>query len=537
MILFIRTLYLDNWKCFSEPLEMSFNTIEIFSFPNGAGKTSVLEAIYFGIWGKTDNKLSTYQNHDGQTKIVIDFEILGISYKIVREFPKTSAILYKNGEIFKRGAREILSFIESIFPYTLVKKLWFKGDVAESDILNFNFFKDEILAERLHDPLILGKYYSQIARQKQRDANNISIQEDIRELKFIDINIDVITSQIKKKSSVNSYQYYNALQAKEAKEKLKEIPTLVSQSDISRWNTINETQVKQALEQEKQKFVDKTLSSLSHQVLQSVYFANNNQGKCTICDGEWTNKRRTYIESILSTGFKSDTLIKQLEDTLAFKKQFTQEQIDESVQYYVLKNKIDSCPQWQSILEEYNEENNKLWDQLDTLKREREQALLNQEKIKQKSKLLDEVKDAKEKAGFIQTYIDKATEYYTQTLLSKASAKLHEINEDYNDITISTEDNSLLVSVRENKLSVGQLSRGEKTMVALSLITTIRDIFAPSMPLIFDESFASLSENNNTQVIEILKDSDEQLFVVSHNPKWITYPNYNDNTTVRSSWA
>ena len=311
--MFIRTLYLDNWKCFSEPLEMSFNTIEIFSFPNGAGKTSVLEAIYFGIWGKTDNKLSTYQNHDGQTKIVIDFEILGISYKIVREFPKTSAILYKNGEIFKRGAREILSFIESIFPYTLVKKLWFKGDVAESDILNFNFFKDEILAERLHDPLILGKYYSQIARQKQRDANNISIQENIRELKYIDINIDVITSQIKKKSSVNSYQYYNALQAKEAKEKLKEIPNLVSQSDISRWNTINETQVKQALEQEKQKFVDKTLSSLSHQVLQSVYFANNNQGKCTICDGEWTNKRRTYIEYILSTGFKSDTLIKQLE--------------------------------------------------------------------------------------------------------------------------------------------------------------------------------------------------------------------------------
>ena len=47
----ITTLSLENWKCFADRLDLSFSNIEIFSFPNGSGKTSVLEALYYGLWG------------------------------------------------------------------------------------------------------------------------------------------------------------------------------------------------------------------------------------------------------------------------------------------------------------------------------------------------------------------------------------------------------------------------------------------------------------------------------------------------------
>ena len=73
----IKSIDIENWKCFSDRVSLTFSCIEIFSFPNGSGKTSVLEAIYYGLWGKTDSKLASYQNHDGQTVVEIEFEIDG----------------------------------------------------------------------------------------------------------------------------------------------------------------------------------------------------------------------------------------------------------------------------------------------------------------------------------------------------------------------------------------------------------------------------------------------------------------------------
>lgn len=539
----IRSLTLENWKCFSDSLHLEFNTIEIFSFPNGSGKTSVLEAIYYGLFGKVDkNKLSAYQNHEGETKVSILFDVDGTEYKINREFPNTSAFLYKDGTLFRSGVREVYNYIDSIFSFNLVKRLWFKGDIAESDVLDFSFFKDEILADQLKTPTELSKYYFQQSRDKNKRAKMITLN-DVRDLSDIEKDIDGIKDKLKKKSGVNDSQYRRALQCKEDNESLESLRQTMSdkgyevidRDDIRRWRLTNLDSLNREIEAERQKQPASDISSLSHSTLSAVFRANELHGKCVICDGRWDSSRSKYVGSILKSGFRSDERIKELQDQIKFKNSMSQDEIDISEQYYELNKRAAMMPNYKVIIESYNKENDALWARMDELTAERDNAIRVEQLKIEKAKLLKEAEQDKAKASFIKKYIDYATEYYTRSLLERANDILMFINQDYSDLSI--EDNSIKVKVRGTNLYISQMSRGERTMVAMSLVYAIRDIFTPSMPLIFDESFASLSEENNNKIIDIIAKSQEQVFVVTHNIDWVESDAYDDSiTTIRTEW-
>lgn len=542
--MFIKSLELENWKCFSERLHLEFSNIEIFSFPNGSGKSSVLEAINYGIWGKADNKLALYQNHEGQTKVKIAFEVDDNDYITEREFPNNKAILYKNGKEFKNGIKEIYEYMNSILDFNIIKRLWFKGDITESEVLDFNFFKKEILGEKLREPLALNQYYSQLSRSKSKEANAIIVNEDCRDLKDIEKEIKEITSKIKDRTNTTDLQYSKALTVKKANEDFENLKKsfkdfnieVISKDDINKWKQINFDSITKQLNEEKSKFTDEVISNVSSSILKNIVSLNHKYGKCVICDGSWTKEREAYIKNILDKGLKDNTVIESLEEKIKFKNSIPENVIEKSEEFYSLEQQANSLPNYEEIISSYNKENDLLWDKLDDLNSERDIVMRNKDNLDRKSKLLQEKENCKKKAEFIKHYLDKATEYYTATLLEKSSEILSSINKDYSDISIDLETSSLMVTVREEILNIGQLSRGEKTLVALSLIYSIRDIFTPLMPLIFDESFAALSEENNYKVIWTIKDSPEQLFIVSHNPLWVDFGSYNENTNVRTSW-
>lgn len=541
----ITSLKLSNWKCFSEELSINFSNIEIFSFPNGSGKTSVLEAIYYGLWGKTDNKLSSYQNHEGETSVVVQFELDGIAYTISREMAAGKAVMKKEDSDFKKGIKEVYEYMNSIIPYNLVKRLWFKGDVAESPVLDFNFFKNEILAEQLADPTALYNYYASLSRQKSREINSINnVRTDLRSIEDIDKDIEDIYSKLKGKKRGNDFMYMKAVATKNAVEDLNKLKEGYSQSgvapisfnDVRAWKNLNIEDLKRKLSVEESKLVDETLKSLDENVLHSVYKANNINGRCVICGHEWNEDRKEYLKEILETGFKSDFIIKDLNRKIAFKESFTDDFVKSCERYYELENKASQMSNYQDIIDSYNKESDSLWQKLDSLNSEKNTVLLNEQELNRLKKLEKEKSEAKDKAAFIKKYLDNATTFYTKSLLDKANEILTDINGDYNNITISPESNAIEVSVKGDNLLISQMSRGEKTMVALSLIYAIRDIFTPSMPLIFDESFASLSEENNNGVIEIVKESQEQLFIITHNKAWVEYEGYGSSVNVRTQW-
>ena len=68
-------------------------------------------------------------------------------------------------------------------------------------------------------------------------------------------------------------------------------------------------------------------------------------------------------------------------------------------------------------------------------------------------------------------------------------------------------------------LPVQSLSKGEKTMVALALILSIRNLFMPKLPLIMDESFANLDANNIEAIKKLIHEDSNQWIIVTHDER------------------
>ena len=525
----INSITLNNWKCFKSEVTLDFATLNIFSMPNGCGKTSVLEGILYGLYGKTEGKLENYQNHTGKTKIAVSFEYAGDTYEVERCFGSEKsatgskkAVLYKytpDKEEFITGISEIFEFINNFFNYEIVKILWFKGDITDSQILSNAFFKDKILKEQLKDPLALKKYYTSELTYKNREFKGIFIQNDIRDIDEIQAELDVIDKELEKRVNISDFQYNQALTSKAAHEKLQELGEVkvLDKDIIAKWKRINLDYTTQQLEQELNKVEDELLSEVGSRILSEITQMNDKHEHCVICGGKWEEERGNYIKDILHKGFKDNTKIVALREEINFKGQYTLEQIQTSENVIQLTKTANACPNWQDIIAKYQQENNQLLNAQLQLRNELNNAIRNEETKKRYDELKREIDDVKAKLDYVKDYIEKSVIFHTQQLLDKSNELLTSLNSSYSDIHFDDETGEVVVKKNTRNLPISVMSRGEKTLVAFSLIWTIRNLMLGSMPLFFDESFAALSENNIGALLGFFANHTTiQTFVVSH---------------------
>ena len=91
---------------------------------NGAGKSTIFEAILFALYGELKNKgdKEVVRNSNANIKdaviVELDFEFDHIEYKVIREFRgkdlKSNAKLYKNTELITTGAKEVTTSIVNL---------------------------------------------------------------------------------------------------------------------------------------------------------------------------------------------------------------------------------------------------------------------------------------------------------------------------------------------------------------------------------------------------------------------------------------
>ena len=214
---------------------------------NGAGKTSLIKTLFYGLWGKELDKenldLITFRGADDGLIVEVGFEDRGHEFKIVRyrdrkdKDPKTGVDFYINGVLFNgEGATETQRNIErklKISPTLFLSAVLTKqgedkhfltvGDTEKKEIFSelldlivyskaFDLVKDEIadLDDKISDANNKAEHFSERVKERQNEIKDLQHKEDSFEdekLNLIKINenkISVFQEEIEKIKQLNS---------------------------------------------------------------------------------------------------------------------------------------------------------------------------------------------------------------------------------------------------------------------------------------------------------------------------------------------
>lgn len=118
------TLKIENFRSIIEPMIISFPDRGIIRFrgKNGSGKTSVMEALYFSIFGESLKQGGTLQSNltGNPLKITLTFNVSGAEYKIERGTKTVSLYKLVDGNYVSIGLykKDIDASIQEIFGIT-----------------------------------------------------------------------------------------------------------------------------------------------------------------------------------------------------------------------------------------------------------------------------------------------------------------------------------------------------------------------------------------------------------------------------------
>jgi DNA repair exonuclease SbcCD ATPase subunit len=251
--------------------------------------------------------------------------------------------------------------------------------------------------------------------------------------------------------------------------------------------------------------------------------SEDNDNKCILCGGNFHKPELDY-DTIDNDKIQRYTEI--LKD-----KQYSFTKLIESMKYWHFIKLIEPLKysadyDFDSILNNYNKDTNDLYKAYEEKTSEYESMSKDMAKI---NELLDATQQYdldKTCINIVEEFIDQAKEYYAKNITEKATKTLHDINPRYLELFIENGVYKCKLYDKDftkiSTLAVQSLSKGERTIVALSLILTIRDMFMKNLPLIMDESFANLDANNVEAIKLLINNDDNQWIIVSHDERLIT---------------
>ena len=84
-----RSLHIEGFTCFSEPVDIDFTGMEVFviSGPTGAGKTTIIDAICYALYGKIPrgSDVMSWIAHDRDVmRVDLEFEARGAVWRVTR---------------------------------------------------------------------------------------------------------------------------------------------------------------------------------------------------------------------------------------------------------------------------------------------------------------------------------------------------------------------------------------------------------------------------------------------------------------------
>ena len=540
----INKITIKNWKCFINKTFV-FDKENIINWRNGQGKTSLFQAILFCLFGKRPAgfNFTTLRNDPTVDCIIIveltykDKEDLEHNIRVKRQFGRTNtATLVQDNELICSSATAVFNFINKILPYDIISVLWAPGTLQSSNILQPDFLVKSLFNYIFDAPQKIEKYYKYEIYNinKRLKSFNITSNYNEIELKLSDIEnkIKTIKSKIKERSSSSDYQINIAKSAKQAKQELNSLnitetipinicldfKNLTANKDI--------TKLRNKLQKDLEEENMKTTSVLDGLPLKTIQFIKDEseKGKCIVCDRDWNSSMSKKLEKLISQGKIDHEKIKDINNKLSLLS-YNPKIIEDNIKFNQLSNIVSKCPNFEDVINNYNADNNKLWDELDNLEKEQKKLLKQKEECINYIKEKENQENTREKLKVVQNYISDASEYYSNSMTENGSIILNKLSPKFDKIFLD-EGEYKIIKVDESLnnmelLSAAQLSGGERTLVGISLILAAHSLFFPDIPLLFDESFSALDREHISALKMYFKENNFQLFIITHDNFWL----------------
>jgi DNA repair exonuclease SbcCD ATPase subunit len=533
---------------------------------NGCGKTTIIDAFYWSIFGNTIRdikKEKIVHNHSKEECLVeLEFDIVGIddtttSFKIERKLNPSKVHLYKNGEditysTIQRtdeaisellGANEelfrnsIVMSLDNTLPFMAQKKIE-KRKFIES-ILQINIFSD-MLSKVRQDFNEKKKNFEILANKFSEKQKTLSFFED-QKLKNEQIKKQKIEN-LKHKIKENTEKLKNNenKQLIDSKEKLNSSILKTDEAITKIEDKISKTS-DDLLEITKKEAI---LHTEEQNLEKQIHSFKNKTGICPTCKKKITEEDDLTVENHIKDLLEQKNIKKQEFTNISTKRheinnikiQFTNKRSELTNLYRGLTlkiNNIDVCLKENSNIEDKNKE---LLQNIEEILSEKD--VLN-EKIKE---ILEEIKKLEETISDEQKNInilencktivseEGVKTYIVKKLLVLLNNKLNFYLKKLDAPCTCNFDamfDETIINDNNNDCSYFNFSGGERKRIDLAILFTFQDILKTQTGVfyslnMYDELFDSaLDEVGTSKVIEILKENSEKynesIYIISHN--------------------
>lgn len=503
---------------------------------NASGKSTVLQALTFGLYGKpfTDIKIGSLVNSINKKGLMVEipFHNERCSYKIIRGLKPDIFEIYQNGELipqpgnkvdYQEKLDEILQMGHKTFTNLVVL-----GSANHVPFMQLPTKDRRILIETLLD-LEVFSVMNEFAKKNLKD-----VQEKIKELEQDIFKVEfLITSKEKLKEEMS------ILSAKKIDEHVKVI------EDINTKITVL-TEEKKELEQ---KIVDVNLkkyingvydlelqnSGIVRIVMKKEILNKETESKrkflkendtCPSCRQSLSNeyKEKMFADLVTDSLKKELTQMEKIQDKIKKIKDFLSRAdgikfqisaLDSTINAQIKEitfyaNEIDKLNKRTDI--NYDEEIKKLKLELDSLNKINENLKTERQIIEVALILL---KDTGIKASIVKKYVGLINTLINEYLTKFNFFVKFELNENFEE---------KFKSRHIDTFSYFNFSEGEKSRINLAILFTLKEITKrknniSSNLLAFDETLERIDEAGAVAFIKMLRETETNNIIISHDQK------------------
>jgi DNA repair exonuclease SbcCD ATPase subunit len=534
---------------------------------NGAGKSSVIELLYYALYGTTLREISKDHVQNSLTKkrceVSLDFDVtcnsVTDSYKVTRFLNPSKCILTKNGEEITRSTLvKTNNLINEIIrtPSTV-----FQNSVIMSVNATLPFLALPKTDKRKFIESVLGlEVFTQMVLKTREEYNTAKKEYEINYSKYDTLNSELSFNL----SQLNNYQENKTQRLKELNgkllkinEDLTEFKSKILPVDLSLIDSIN-TQIeinrKTEIDQENiLKQLNNHLTKINAEISleqKQIQKIEENKDTCPTCNREYSdehvNHTKTLIEQHNKILSNKNNLLKQLQEkiekvtkisddirsnnmslTNELRVQIQNEKENSNINFnidFLEKNRKSLL---QDIEYYTKQENNDLKGKVNALSGSVNEFKIKTDQLNNELNILETVKFVISEEGIksfivkkILTVLNSRLAYYLQKLEANCLCKFNEFFDEE------------ILDENSNPKSYFNFSGGERKRIDLACLFAFADIRRLQGDVNFNIVFydelldSSLDDRGVTLAISVLRDrfteNNESCYIITHRGTWVS---------------